>query len=386
MISAKRVLFVDDEAKVLDALRVLLRKHRCDWDMEFAEGGEQALAMLETRAFDVVVTDLRMPRVDGLTVLKHLRDHHPETMRIVLSGAPERSSALAVVPYAHQSLTKPCRLGELETVLARAFLLRELVADADVRGVIGGIGELPSLPRTYACLLRVLDDESSSVADAAAIIASDIAVTAKVLQLANSPMFGGGRAVTTVLQAIPMLGLEALKSLTLSTAIFDARGLSPRVRIFAEDLHEHSSLIAALASELAEEPFRRDAFAAGMLHDVGRLVLASSMPQEMDGATRLMRRPVPDAAAVPPTRHAKIGGYLLGLWGLPPSVIEAVARHHDELTEATPPITRAVVLAEHIVDDVTDLRPSAEDVVQMRELVRERGPKRVGPEPKERAS
>jgi HD-like signal output (HDOD) protein len=308
-------------------------------------------------------------------------------MRIVLSGAPERSSALAVVQYAHQSLTKPCRLGELESVLARAFLLGDLVADPDVRGVVGGIGELPSLPRTYARLVRVLDDENSSTADVASIISSDIAVTAKVLQLANSPLFGSGRPVSTVLQAIPMLGLEALKSLTLSTALFDGKGLPARVRIFAEDLHEHSTLIAGLASDLSEDSFRREAFAAGMLHDVGRLLLATSMPEEMDGATGLMQRPLPDAKIAPITRHAKVGGYLLGLWGLPPTVIDAVARHHDVITEATSPIARAVALAEQIVDEVTEeLRPTHEEIARMNELVVERGPKRKESDSKERAS
>lgn len=374
---SKRVLFVDDEANVLDGLRVLLRKHRRDWQMEFAQGGDHALAILDSHAFDVVVTDLRMPKVDGVTLLKHLRDHHPQTMRIVLSGAPERTSALAVVQYAHQSLTKPCRLGELETVLTRAFMLGDLVADPDVRSVIGRIGELPPLPRTYARLVRVLDDENSGMADVAAVIASDIAVSAKILQLANSAFFGGGRAVSTVMQAIPILGLEALKSFTLSTALFDAKGLSPRVRAFAEELHEHSSLIATLASELAEDGTRRDAFAAGMLHDVGRLVLAATVPEEMEmeGKKAAARRAASAATATahPVTRHAKVGAYLLGLWGLPPLVIDAVAHHHDEVATMTSAIASAIAIAEEVVDEVTEnLRPSAADIEEIRRLVTER--------------
>jgi putative nucleotidyltransferase with HDIG domain len=384
---SKRILFVDDEANVLDGLRVLLRKHRRDWEMEFAQGGDHALAILDENAFDVVVTDLRMPKVDGLTLLKHLRAHHPQTMRIVLSGAPERTSALAVVQYAHQSLTKPCRLGELESVLTRAFMLGDLVADPDVRSVIGRIGELPPLPRTYARLVRVLDDENSGMADVAAVIASDIAVSAKILQLANSAFFGNGRAVSTVMQAIPMLGLEALKSLTLSTALFDAHGLAPRVRVFAELLHEHSSLIAGLASDLADESHRRDAFAAGMLHDVGRLVLASTMPEEMEGSTSVARRVTPDATPHPMTRHAKVGAYLLGLWGLPPMVIDAVAHHHDEVTPTTTPTACAIAIAEQVVDEVTDdLRPSSADIEEIRRLVAERASGAGGRELKQRSA
>lgn len=372
----KRILFVDDESNVLDGLRVLLRKHRHTWDMEFAPGGVRALALLAERTFDVVVTDLRMPVIDGLTLLKYLRDDHPCTMRVVLSGAPERASAHAVATFAHQSLTKPCRVAELESVLARAVILGDLVADADVRSVIGGIGELPPLPRTYARLVQVLDDERSYPRDVAAIISSDLAVTAKILQLANSPFFGLGRPVTTVTDAIPLIGLEALKSLTLSSALFDAHGLSAPLRAFAEDLQDHSSLIASLATELAGEPHRRDAFSAGMLHDVGRLALASTVPNEMDDDTAAMRRSrlatlcLPSPSAAPVTLHAKVGAYLLGLWGLPPIVIDAVARHHDEVDATTPPIARAVIEAEELAAaSCGEGRPSAADVKKMREVV-----------------
>lgn len=360
----KQILFVDDEANVLDGLRVLLRKYRHEWAMEFALGGNQALALLEARAFDVVVTDLRMPGVDGLTLLEHLRAHHPHTIRIVLSGDPGRASALAAVPLAHQSLTKPCRPGELDALLARASLLGDLIGDPEVRGAIGRLAELPALPTTYARLLRVFEDEQSCTADVADVVGSDLAITAKILQLANSAFFGTGRQVTSVAQAIPLMGWETVKTLTLTTELFAARGLSVPVRTFAEGLHEHSLAVALLAADLVEGGDRREAFAAGMLHDIGRLVLASVMPEEMAGTP---------AGAAHAARHAKVGGYLLGLWGLPPAVIDAVARHHDPAPEAGSPVGRAVALAEQIADETTeDLRPSADAIAEMHRVVQQR--------------
>jgi len=261
----KQILFVDDEPNVLDGLRVLLRKYRHEWSMEFALGGPQALALLADRAFDVVVTDLRMPGVDGLTLLKHLREHHPQTIRIVLSGDPERTTALAAVPHAHQSLTKPCRAGEIEGVLARASVLGALIGDPEVRAAIGRLDELPSLPATYARLVRVFEDEQSCTADVAEVVGSDLAVTAKVLQLANSAFFGSGRQVTSVAQAIPLMGWETVKTVTLTTELFAARGMPATIRKFAGALHEHSSVVALLASALVDEPDRSEAFAAGML-------------------------------------------------------------------------------------------------------------------------
>ena len=360
----KQILFVDDEPNVLDALRVLLRKYRHDWTMEFAVGGPRALAMLAGRAFDVVVTDLRMPEVDGLTLLKHLREHHPHTVRIVLSGDPGRTTALAAVPHAHQSLTKPCRAGELEGVLARASVLGALIGDPEVRAAIGRLDELPSLPATYARLLGVFENEQSCTADVAEVVGSDLAVTAKILQLANSAFFGGGRQVTSVAQAIPLMGWETVKTLTLTTELFAARRMPAPIRNFAGALHEHSSVVALLASALVDEPDRREAFAAGMLHDVGRLVLASILPGEMTGA---------GAAGTQQTLHAKVGAYLLGLWGLPPAIIEAVARHHDpELPAPSSPVGEAVALAETIAEAVTeDLCPTVEAVAEMQRVVRQ---------------
>jgi len=360
----KQILFVDDEANVLDGLRVLLRKYRHEWTMEFALGGPQALALLEARAFDVVVTDLRMPGIDGLTLLKFLRAHHPHTIRIVLSGDPGRTSALAAVPLAHQSLTKPCRPGELEALLARASLLGALIGDPEVRGAIGRLDELPSLPTTYARLLRVFEDERSCTADVAEVVSSDIAISAKILQLANSAFFGTGRQVTSVAQAIPLMGWETVKTLTLTTELFAARGLPAPVRAFAQGLHEHSLVVAQLAAELVENRDRREAFAAGMLHDIGRLVLASVMPEEMTGTP---------AEATHKARHAKVGAYLLGLWGLPPAVIEAVARHHDPELETSSAVGRAVAVAEQIADETTEkLRPGAEAIAEMHRVVQER--------------
>lgn len=342
----KRVLFVDDEPNVLEGLRVLLRKQRARWEMEFANGGEQALAVLGARHFDVVVTDLRMPRVDGLELLKHLRDQHPRTVRVVLSGEAGKERALAAVPFAHQFLAKPCKLAELEAVLARAWLIGDLVGDQAVRDVIGSIDALPPLPRTYARLLRVIEDENAGVRDLAKVLGSDIGLTTRLLKLANSALFGVGRPIATVAEAIPLLGTETIKSVSLVNELVES--YPPDFRHFAEDLHAHSTAVSAFAAELATEPHRRDALAAGMLHDVGRLVLASKGMSE-DG-------------------HAEVGAYLLGLWGLPPVVIEAVAHHHWALADVQSIAARAVVVAEAYVDRMEE-KPTLSALTEMKRLV-----------------
>jgi CheY-like chemotaxis protein len=194
-----RILFVDDERSVLNGLQAILRRTGQRWDAAFAIGGAEALETLEREAFDVVVTDLEMPYVDGVAVLKHTLATNPEAIRIVLSNGSSEDQALRAGLHAHQSLAKPCEPKELETTLRRAFEIRATVTDPEMRAMLGGLRDLPAIPRTYQRLVSVLEDPRSSMADVSRIIEGDIAATAKILHLVNSAFFGFGRPVRTMI-------------------------------------------------------------------------------------------------------------------------------------------------------------------------------------------
>jgi YesN/AraC family two-component response regulator len=116
----KRILFVDDESRVLDGLRRMLYAQRQRWEMEFALGGEAALEACEKGAFDVVVSDMRMPGMDGATLLGHIRDRYPSSARVILSGFSEaaqdcrndRTVALAL-DYLHNAYAGSERPGRI---------------------------------------------------------------------------------------------------------------------------------------------------------------------------------------------------------------------------------------------------------------------------------
>src|SRR5688572_86255 len=103
-----RILFVDDESRVLDGLARMLRGRRNVWNMSFAVGGAAALKRLDTETFDVVVSDLRMPDIDGLAVLTYARDKQPGAVRIALSGQTDLRMLTQTVSIVHQLLAKPC--------------------------------------------------------------------------------------------------------------------------------------------------------------------------------------------------------------------------------------------------------------------------------------
>lgn len=350
MSAMKNILFVDDELRVLEGIRDVLRKHRKRWNVELAHGGEVALRMLAERPYDVVVTDLRMPIVDGFAVLEHLKEEYPKTVRLVLSGDPQRETVMKLVPQAHRALLKPCPAEVLQQAIESACALGALLADDELRRMVGRIGDLPPMPQTYARLTRVLGGEDASLSAISEVVESDVALAAKMLQLANSALFGVPRPVASVSDAIGFLGLELLRTVALSEGAFGRREVPVARRAEIAKLQEHSVLVARTAVELADNPaIRRDVFAAGLLHDVGRLVMALEDPGPPDSSSMVLRRESIQAPA-----HALVGAYLLGLWGVPAPIIEAVALHHNPPADGSAPLASLVAKAEALIERVAE--------------------------------
>jgi DNA-binding NtrC family response regulator len=135
----KRILFVDDERKVLDGLQRMLRSMRSEWEMESAISGQEALEILEGKPFDAVVTDMRMPGMDGRQLLEQVKNLHPQVVRIILSGYTDKDLILNSVGLTHQFLSKPCDPEALKTTIARACAMRLLLEDESLISVISKI-------------------------------------------------------------------------------------------------------------------------------------------------------------------------------------------------------------------------------------------------------
>jgi HD-like signal output (HDOD) protein/CheY-like chemotaxis protein len=330
----RRILFVDDEPKVLEALRRMLRPQRNTWDMAFAPGGEAALALMEASPFDVVVSDMRMPVMDGAALLCRVRELYPQMVRIVLSGHTELSTALRVVPVAHQFLAKPCDPEMLRVAIERACHLKALLNDEPIRRTVAALGDLPSVPRTYEALTQALADPDTPLQKVSNIVEQDVGVSAKVLQLVNSAFFGVAHSVTNIQSAVSYLGINTLKNLVLSVEIFRAFKPQRDLPGFSlEKLQRHAQLTAHIAARLPVPKHLADiAVVAGMLHDIGKLILAWKLSEHFEkvlSEARDVGCPVYEVEErVDGFSHAEIGAYLLGLWGIPYSVVEGVALHH----------------------------------------------------------
>lgn len=349
----RRILLVDDEPRILEGLRRMLRGHRQEWELLFANGGPAALEQLGGGPVDVVITDMRMPGMDGAELLGRVAQVAPDTIRIVLSGQTDADAATRTVPVAHQFLTKPCDATVLCEVVDRTCALRDLLASPGLRRLIGSVDALPSAPLIWHSLGRALRDPQSSVDQIAAIIEQDAGLSAKMLQLVNSSFFGQRRQVTSVGHATHLLGTGLIRSLALAQHVFSAGFSVAAGGWTVEEEQAHGLAVARMAQVLVDDAgVVEAAFAAGLLHDVGKLILATRLPQAFGDDQRESRvRQVPlhrVELARAGVSHAEVGAYLLGLWGLPHLVVEAVAHHH--LPSRVGPGDQRVLLAVHVAD------------------------------------
>ncbi len=332
-----RVLFVDDQPNVLAGLRRMLRGLRDEWQMEFAESGEEALAIMAKSPFEVVVSDMRMPGMDGTQLLTETMKRYPGTVRIILSGQADQASVLRAVTPAHQYLSKPCDTEMLKSTVARACSLRDTLSQESLIRLVSQVTTLPSLPHVYTKLLEELQSEDASVQAVAELIAQDVSMTAKLMQMVNSSFFGIPRRVESPAHAAAMLGLNVLKPLVLSAGIFSQFPVDRLQGYSVDALMEHSLAVSHLAEQIAkiqsdDKELAEDALLAGLLHDVGQLLLVANLPEQYGKTLALASEKEISLCDAEfeclGACHADVGAYLLGLWGMADPIVEAVAFHH----------------------------------------------------------
>lgn len=328
-----KVLFVDDEARVIQGIQRSLY-HVENLCCEVASSGAEAVEVLKQDTFDVVVTDMRMPGMDGAQLLAHVQREYPATVRIVLSGYAEEEAALRAVGVAHQFLSKPCSPDELRRTIQQTFDVQSLFQAPELQKLVASLPALPVAPAVYSKLNELLADPDASVLAMSRVIETDPALCAKLLQLVNSSFFANRYPTTEVHAAVVRLGVGTLKTLVLSLEAMEK--LKPRRRLACfshQDEAMHAQSVARLVSSFYDgRQAKAHAFMAGMLHDIGKWVLASGSPDLLVEASRMATSdgmPLQDAERqLFGTTHAEIGAYLLGIWGIPLSVVAAVANHH----------------------------------------------------------
>jgi len=332
-----RILFVDDEPLILEVLELTVDSMKDEWSMAFANSGQDALALLAKRSFDIVVSDMHMPGISGAQLLNEVMKRYPATVRIILSGYAEEDLVMKCVGATHQFLHKPFDLKALRILLERIRGLKRRVHSVEIQKLLTKKQRMPSIPAVYFSILEALQDPECPIERIGEIVSSDSGLTAKLLQLVNSAFFGFAREVASAEEAVMLLGIGTIRSLALTMHLFSKFDTAQGDANSLTQVWSHSLRVARLAKRIAElegasDKIIEEAFTAGLLHDVGKMIMAENPANKylelLSQVHREKRSLVEAEQQLLNATHAEVGAYLLDLWGLPAPLVEAVAYHH----------------------------------------------------------
>lgn len=334
------ILLVDDNPNVLHSFKRALHSAKNQWTILTAESGADALEILSRENLDIVISDLRMPVMDGVALLGIVAQQSPATLRIAITGDADPVLCQQATLVAHQFIAKPIDPQELTRIINQATEVSRLIIKPDVRRTILRIANLPSQPGLYNQLITELNNPDVDLEAIALVISQDISMTAKILQLVNSAYFGLAREVKEVSQAVFYLGVEIIRDLSFSIHLFSQFDQKLIERSGLTNLWDHSLRVASCSrgiasSTIIDKKAIAGAFTAGLLHDIGKLILGTTSP---DFYSSLLIQKITDPVQILVrereefgSTHSEIGAYLLGSWGLPPDLIRAVLMHHSYL-------------------------------------------------------
>lgn len=331
-----KILFVDDEPEIIAGLKRMLFSFRNVWNISYALSGQEALELLSHDNFNIVVTDMKMPGMNGVELLAKVKKHYPQVFRFILSGHIDEKDAVKACGVAHQFISKPAATDQIKGIIEKSLNLKNYIENEDIVRIISGIGELPGLSEVYLQIENEMEKENVSLDKIANLISVDLSLTAKILQLVNSSFFGLNLRITNLNQALSYLGLNTLKAIIIHVSLFSLRKNAELHRDFFKSIDEHCLNVAFIAKKIMSKCHKDksridEAFISGIVHDAGKIILCE-VPNYYDKVTeniidRKMRFDESEKEIYGFT-HAEVGAYLLGLWGLPTPIVEAAAFHH----------------------------------------------------------
>ncbi len=330
---AIKVMFIDDDPLILNGLRRQCRLMRPNWVVYFAESGETALSLLEESPVDIVVCDMRMPNMTGAEVLDVVRQRWPSSHRVILSGQTEQSLLLKHIGVIHRFLQKPCEFGQIIESIEQSLKLRIELRTSKFDSCVSRIKSLPVMTSVYRELMDAIENDVSSIDVISDIVARDMGLSVKILQLVNSAFYCLPKRVESVTGAVHRIGLSNLKSLALIAKLFETLESGDRRNASLTNLWSASTDLGAKA-EMYAKAHNQDAAVcaearlAGMLSLIGRVIMVAYQPDMMADAINLSKdtgKALTDCERrVFGVAQHIVGAYSLGLWAFSNNITDTV--------------------------------------------------------------
>jgi HD-like signal output (HDOD) protein len=333
-IMKKCIYVVDDQVPVMETAVLIMRSIDPQWEVSGFKDPLQALAAVQAKAPDLILTDQVMPEMLGGQLLEQVRTISPTTIRIIMSGYVALNKR-ALPTSAHQYIAKPFDTIKLREMVRRSFAAQERMADKGLQTLVTSLRSIPSLPQAHHALLRELEDNRNATANIARLVGEDAGLSLKVLQLANSPLFGQDYLIDSPFDAVMCLGTDMITAVVLSQSLFQHYESQGMGEINPRQVWSHCWQTAYLAQHICREMrlsriSGEEAFLAGLMHETGRFILADNFPDQFQAAchkARQMKSPlVPRLREAFQASPAQISAYVLELWGMPAGIIAAISQ------------------------------------------------------------
>jgi HD-like signal output (HDOD) protein len=335
-ITALRILYLEEDTHAVAELIHYLGD-KSDWEVALAKTPQDARAIAKKQPIDVALISATAPDTDPVAVAEELTQLHRKLSIFILAPDVETGGGLAYASGRFQWLAKPCPPETLISSIERMAALVSWLTNNTTIDLVSGLHSLPTMPSNYQGVIRAIHSPDSSIQDIADAVEKDMGITSRVLQVANSAYYGYSKKITSPMEASMLLGIDTLKSLVRYTHVLNNFPQTPATNAVFDAVWRHSAGVAAIARKIVllhthDEALGDEAFTAALLHDIGKVVLTSLKPDDYKAVIRQAsetKTPIHMIERVKlQTTHAETGAYLLSLWGIPFSILEAVAWHH----------------------------------------------------------
>jgi len=331
------ILFVDDEPNILRGMQRTLRSYRNTWDFMFVSGGTEALELMQNNPVDILVSDMLMPGMTGFELFEKVSKQYPSVIRIILSGQTSRTGNEKAIYNTHLFLSKPCPAELLISTLERVTKIKQLMSNKEIQAIVNQMTSVPVLPEIHFKLVKILTSDNHSIKEVAELIEHDIAIASKILQIVNSAFFSLPSSISSIEHAVNMLGIETISSLVLTTGIFSTIDKAVITRFNLQEVWDHAIFSSAIVRMIAKQEklnkqLTENATLSVLLFDIGKVVLATQYSEQYYPVYTQYSDNLSSAENQAfGCNHADIGGYLLGIWGLPFVIVESVTNHHIDI-------------------------------------------------------
>lgn len=334
---SNKILLVDDEPAVLSALKREFMGS--DFSIVTAESGFEALKILEKEKVGIILSDYKMPGMDGVELLLKVRDQHPSVYRAILSGYIEEATVFRALVKGIASIyfTKPWNGCELVARIKHILSIREKLNEDRVVEIVNSIKKLPTLPEVYQEFMSAIEKDRP-ISEIAVSIEKDVGLSVRILQIVNSAFFPTAK-ITQIERAIIYLGLNTVKDIVLFAALYGESEWTSWQLHNLELIYLHSLLVHSgirfIYENCLQEKIPESLASTGLLHDIGKIIVLKHFPDRYkDILTYQADHPDCDfydaeiALGYAGGTHSELGAYFCDYWNLPEVIIETVMYHH----------------------------------------------------------